>query len=166
MCEVLLGLLRLELRESVLEFGDGVVPEVGRGREVVPAFCFVGLGLELVDTLADVLNLVTAPLLGFVRGLKGLELVLDVGDGFAGFDETFLGGFVLLALEGVDLDLKLELATLKLVNSLGSSFTSYANTIGYTLVKVQYIRKSQEAYLAHASSTKSIAESGRRLDVR
>ena len=166
MREVLLCLLRLELREPVLKLRDGVVTEVGRGCEVVPAFCFVGLGLELVDTLADVLNLVTAPLLGFVRGLKGLELVLDVGDGFAGFDETFLGGFVLLALEGVDLDLKLELAALKLVDSLGSSFTGYANTTRYTLVKVQYIRKSQEAYLAHASSTKSMAESGRRLDVR
>ena len=90
MREVLLGLLRLELREPVLKLRDGVVTEVGRGCEVVPAFCFVGLGLELVDTLADVLNLVTAPLLGFVRGLERLELVFDVGDSLASSGKTLL----------------------------------------------------------------------------
>ena len=55
-------------------------------------------------------------------------MILDVGDRIASGNETLLRGVILLALEGVDLDLKLELATLQLIDSLGSGFASNTDT--------------------------------------
>ena len=74
----------------VLEVGEGVVPEVGRGRQVVATFRFVGLRLELVDTPTNGVDLVATLLLGFVRGLERLELVFDVGDSLASSGKTLL----------------------------------------------------------------------------
>ena len=139
---VLLGLLRFELRELVLEVGQGVVPEVGRGCEIVPTLSLVGLGLEFVDPPTHGVDLVSALLLGFVRGLERLELVLNVGDGLARSDETLLRGVILLPFESVDFDLKLELTSLELVDCFGSGLAGYAYTANTKSVTILAERRS------------------------
>ena len=54
-------------------------------------------------------------------------MVVDIRDGLACELEAFLGSFVFLALEGVDLDLEFELAPLELVDGFGSGLTSDTN---------------------------------------
>jgi hypothetical protein len=133
-----LGLLLLsfgfELRETVLQVGKGIVPKVGSCGQIVPTLSLVGLGLELVDLPANVVDLLSTRLLSLVRRQERLELVINVGDGFAGDLETLLRGLVLLPFESVDLDLEFELAALKLVNSFRSSFSGDTNAAEYYLV--------------------------------
>lgn len=93
-----LRLLGLELDESLLEVGDGVVLDVGRRVDVAPSLCVDDLLLELVDPLSDLGDLVASVLLRLVSGEQRLELVLDVLLGLAGQVESLLGRRVLLSL--------------------------------------------------------------------
>ena len=135
---LLLRPLGLKLRQTGLQVGQGVVPEVGSGREIVAALSFVSLGLELVDLPADVVDLFAAGLLRFVLREEWLELVVDLGDGLARDLETLLRGFVLLPFESVDFDLEFELATLELVDSFGSGLTCDTNTSGRVVSNESY----------------------------
>ena len=123
------------------------------------------LGLEVVNAAADIGDLIAALLLRLIRGLQGCELVFDVGDGFASSSKALLRSVVLLALKGMDLDLELKLATLQLVDLLRSCLAGNAHAGKGTLAR-ESRKETATAYLAQASSTKSMAESGRRLEVR
>lgn len=111
-----------------------------------PSLGVEDLGLERVDPLANVVDLVAARLLGLDRrrrrrdcqpmerrctevegrrrthlvlGLHRRELVLEILQVLLGRLGALLGGGVLLALERVDLNLELKLLALEVVELLG-----------------------------------------------
>lgn len=93
----------------------------------VPSLGFIRLRLQLVDLATNLVDFVAAHLLVFVCRDERAQLVFDCGDGLAGSDEALLRSFVLLALEGVNLDLKFEFPALKFVDGFGSGFASDTN---------------------------------------
>lgn len=149
-----------------MQLWNSIVAQVGSGREVVATFSIVGFRLELVDPAANVVDLIAMVLLGFVSSLEGLQLVVDVRNSLARDLESLLRGFVFLAFKSMDFDLELEFATLKLVDGLGSSLASDTYTIKSSSVCMEVLIRRGETYLAQASSTRSIAESGSRREVK
>lgn len=105
-----------------MEGGGGREREV---RDVLVLALGVGrLGRELVDALADAVELLGLCLLGLEARLDRRELVVDLCDGLLALLDLGLGHLVLLvarelALERVQLDLELELCALEPVDVLG-----------------------------------------------
>ena len=73
-------------------------------------------------------NLVAARLFVLVRSDKRAKFLFSLGDSFTSNFEALLGSFVLLTLEGVDLNFKLKPAALELVDSFRRRLAGDANT--------------------------------------
>lgn len=106
--------------------------QVGGRGEVVPALGVGGLGGELVDALADLIELVRLGLLRLEARLDRLELVVDARNSLLRLLDLGLRDFVLFvarefALESVKLDLELELGALESVDLLGLRLARNAN---------------------------------------
>ena len=138
----------------------------------LPSLCLIGLRLQFVDFLAESIDFVTARLLVLVRSNEGGEFVINLSNRLAGHLKSILRGLALFALKSVDfyLELELELPTLQFIDSFESSFASHADTerarFRVRMEPQKIWHEGKKTHLAHASSTKSIAESGSRRAVR
>lgn len=62
-------------------------------------------------------------------------MLINIGDRFSSHGKSFLRSLILLTFEGMNFHIKLEFATLKLIDGLGSGFSRDANAREYTSMK-------------------------------
>src|SRR4029434_5908821 len=79
----------------------------------------LGLHPEVLELELGLLDVLAALAFALVLFAKRPQLLLDVAGVLLGLGETRLGGVVLLARQGVDLNLELAQATLERVDDLG-----------------------------------------------
>ena len=98
-----------------------------------PSLRVISFRRQLVNTPTSISNLVSPLLLILVGDLEWDKLIFDVRDSLLRSGKTVLARLILLAFEGVNLYLELELAALETLNVLGGGFASYTDTVGYEL---------------------------------
>jgi len=124
------GPLGLEPFDQGLGLGDGVVREVRGGLGVSGALRLVPLHLERVELDLGVLDVLAALLLALVLLAERPQLLRHVGGLLLGGLQARLGRGVLLALQGVDLDLELPQLPLQGVEGLGLGLARHPHRRG------------------------------------